>query len=217
MGRSIRYMPTKNVVKNYGENQYYHIYNRGVDKMDIFREESDYTFFLYLLKRYLSPGETKDTKGRLLPNYAESVDLIAYCLMPNHFHALVFLKQRDGLERLMRSLMTSYSRYFNRKYRRVGPLFQSRFLASLIAADAYFWHISRYIHLNPIDIGADWRTYPFSSIGYFIGARKAKWINPQQIIEPTPRGRSEYAQFVADYQDMRATLSAIKHDLANYK
>lgn len=201
-------------MKEYGENEIYHVYNRGVDKMNIFREEADYTFFLHLLKRYLSPSQYADKLGRLAPNYADAVHLIAFCLMPNHFHLLVFLKEKEGLEHLMRSTMTAYSRYFNTKYERLGPLFQSRFLASRVSSDAYYWHISRYIHLNPMDIAEDWQDYEYSSIGYYLDAKQADWVHPEYIIGGQG-GIQGYRAFVSDYEAMHSELNVIKHELAN--
>ena len=205
-------MPTKNIVKIYGEGHYYHAYNRGVDRMDIFREPSDYFYFMSLMKRHLSSEQVEDKRGRPVPNYCERVELVAFCLMPNHYHLLFYLKERDGIEKFMRSGMTAYSRYFNTKYHRLGTLFQNHFLAARITNEAYFWHITRYIHLNPTDIGQDWRRYQYSSLPYFLGDRAAEWIHPEHIIDDDRVGA--YLDFLADYEDAEQTLSDIKDELA---
>lgn len=131
-------MPTRNVVKTYYENGYYHVYNRGVDKMDIFRDEDDFKYFTYLLYRALGKETSRDKNGRSYANFAEVVELCAYCLMPNHFHLLLYLKEREGITALMRSLMTAYSGYFNKKYRRKGPLFQNTFWRPISPITAIF-------------------------------------------------------------------------------
>lgn len=207
-------MPTRNIIKEYGEDQYYHVYNRGVAKTEIFLDDSDYVYMLSLFKKHLSGEGSIDRYGRPVADYSEELDLIAYCLMPNHYHMMVFLKDRDGLVHFMRSVMTAYSMYFNKKYKRVGALFQNHFLASRVTHDAYFWHISRYIHLNPMDIQQSYLTYPYSSVGYYVGHKRAKWLHPELILDETQQG-GRYKQFLADYEAMHHSLANIKHELAN--
>lgn len=156
-----------------------------------------------------------DRFGRTAPNYRDKVELVAYCLMPNHYHLLVYLKETDGIERLMRSLMTTYSMYFNRKYNRSGTLFQGPFKASRITHESYFWHISRYIHLNPLDLpDSSYHTYPYSSIGYFNGTKHSDWIHVERQVM-TDEERQRYADFLADYEDYRDTLRIITQELAS--
>ena len=85
----------------------------------------------------------------------------------------------------MRALMNSYVRYYNQKYKRVGGLFQSRFKAVMIEEEPYLLHLSRYIHLNPLDIEGiekkDLETY-YSSYGEYLGKRKTEWIHPEEIL-----------------------------------
>ena len=207
-------MPTRNIVKEYGEGEYYHVYNRGVAKMDIFRDDEDYTVLLNLFKRYLSPDVVKDAKRCQFPNYRGSVDLVAYCLMPNHFHFLFYLKERQGIERLMRSVMTAYSGYFNRKYLRVGGLFQNHFLAARITSDSYLWQVSRYIHLNPADIGEDSFAYRYSSLRYFSGHASASWLSETRLVE-SEQERQRYLEFVRYDEDRHQEMNAIKWLLAN--
>jgi REP element-mobilizing transposase RayT len=207
-------MPKKNIVKIYGADQYYHIYNRGGNKNDIFREPSDYFYFLSLFKRYLSNESDLDSRGRSVSKYNDEVDLVAYCLMPNHFHLLCYLKEQQGIVHLMRSVMTSYTMYFNKKYKRSGKLYEGVFLASRIDNDIYLWQVSRYIHLNPIDIGADFRTYDYSSIDYFVGSKRADWLHPEKLVE-TSADKREYLEFVSDYETMHQDLKFLKNVLAS--
>lgn len=206
-------MPTRNVVKNYGSGYYYHVYNRGVDKMDIFRSDEDYEYFIYLLTRSLGDEILKDRGGRAFSNYAELVDLCAYCLMPNHFHMLIYLKEEQGITALMRSVMTAYSGYFNKKYCRKGPLFQNTFLASRITHESYFWHITRYIHLNPMDIGVDWSTYAYSSVLAYLEGDADSWLHPEHVVR-TDTERGVYRKFLLDYTDVHNTLKLVKNELA---
>ena len=147
-------MPAKNVVKFYIPNSIYHIYNRGVEKRRIFLDEQDYKILLSYLKLYLSPKEESaneiinhdlkiDNKEKIiselykLNNFYNKIELISYVLMPNHFHLELKQKNKKEIESFMRSLITKYSKYFNKKYERVGPLFQGRYKAVLINNTEY--------------------------------------------------------------------------------
>src|ERR1043166_5683188 len=125
-------MASRNLEKIYLEESVYHIYNRGINKRRIFLEDVDYAVFLNLLKRYLDKEPTKDRKGREYEWLHNRIELLAFCLMPNHFHLLLYQKDPEAMTRLLRGVCTSYTGYFNKKYKRMGPLFQDRFKASLI-------------------------------------------------------------------------------------
>jgi putative transposase len=206
-------MPKRNSVKVYGENRYYHVYNRGVNKQDIFLEDVDYHYFLGLLKRHLSPEQTTDKYGRVARNYAQEVELNAYCLMPNHYHLLFYLKEKAGLAHLMRSIMTNYAMYFNRKYDRSGGLYEGVFLAAPITNDYYLWHVTRYIHLNPVGIGKKFRAYPYSSLGYYAGEKTGLWIHPERLVESAEE-QTKYMEFVADYETMQQDIENLLPVLA---
>lgn len=205
-------MPKRNILKQYGEHELYHVYNRGVAKMDIFREREDYEFMLGLFDKYLSSENMRDSERRVLPAYGEAVELVAFCLMPNHYHLLLYLKQRDGIMAFMRSAMTSYSMYFNKKYGRVGGLFESRFLASRISSEEYWQHISRYIHLNPIDLGVDYLNYPYSSIGCYVSNKQLHWLHPERVYEGSAEA---YTQFLSEYESVHDLYKQVKHELAH--
>lgn len=208
-------MPARNVVKEYGEGMYYHVYNRGSGKAAIFREPDDYEVMLGLFKRHLDPEVKNDRYGREIRSYDKEVELVAYCLMPNHYHLMVYLKHKEGLTHLMKAIMTSYSMYFNKKYKRSGGLFQGIFRASRINNDAYYWHISRYIHLNPMDIpGVDYTNYPYSSLTYYLGEKHALWLHEEYQVR-TGEERIQYAEFVSDYISARHDLKLLKKYLAD--
>jgi len=141
---------------------YYHIYNRGTEKRNIFLCETDYLRFLVLLylgnnteainiKDFLSRGRSLgelfhvERKGTL-------IDIGIYCLMPNHFHLLIREKSENGIPFFMERLGTAYAMYFNKKNERSGNLFQGRFKAELVDSDEYLKYLFAYIHLNPVKI-----------------------------------------------------------------
>lgn len=205
-------MPARNTIKEYGEGCYYHVYNRGVSKQKIFHDEHDYKYFLFLLKRHLSHKPVSDKFGREYRHLAQKVKLAAYCLMPNHFHFLIFNQEREGMELLMRSVITAYSMYYNKKYQHSGRLFQGAYKASLIESDSYLQHICRYIHRNP----KDYITYQYSSYGPSVKQHKSEWLSNllfEDIFEGTTE---EYEAFVADYEDFKESLDQIELDLADH-
>lgn len=202
-------MPSKNRYKVCIPDHYYHIYNRGVNKRRIFLDDADYAVFLNLLKRYLDAEPAKDLKGREYPWLHERLELLAFCLMPNHFHLLVYLKEEAAMTQLLHSVGTSYTTYFNKKYHRVGPLFQERYKASMILREDYLLHISRYIHLNP----SDYKRWEWSSLPYYLGKKHADWLQPDKILQLF-NGPKDYADFVADYESQKEILDEIKLELA---
>jgi putative transposase len=227
-------MPAKNRVKIYVENGHYHVYNRGVDKRTIFEDEFDYKVFLRLLKTYLSPPNpdfshpitqitgTSPVKLRVFTNVYDKVELLCYCLMPNHFHFILKQKTKDGMTKLMKALLTSYAMYFNKKYQRVGHLFQGIYKAAYINKDSYLLQLSRYIHCNPLGTGTNPVQWPYSSLGYYIGFKKAPWINPKAVLSffksPTKdfKGANtlppeNYQKFVEKYQEEKDDLSEIEN------
>lgn len=209
-------MPLRNVVKQFASDSFYHVYNRGVYRQNIFTGENDYATFLSLFKRHLSQEPAYDRIRRPLPHLRSEVELLAYCLMPNHFHLLVYNKTDEGLTKLMRSTLTAYSMYFNKTHKRKGVLFESSYKASLIQDDSYLWHISRYIHLNPQDLRLNYKTYPYSSYGYYSGAKQAQWINPKRILDMHTSELNDYSAFVSDYESMRAEIQDLKRYLASF-
>ncbi|MBP9667886.1 transposase [Candidatus Saccharibacteria bacterium] len=203
-------MASRNVLKIDIPDSYYHVYARGSNKMPIYIDDDDYEYFLTLLRRYLSQKEMKNQVGTPYVKLFNSVRLQCFCLMQNHFHLLLYQIEPGAMQRLMRGVMTSYSSYFNRKYDRSGPLFETRYKASRISSDDYFMHISRYIHLNP----DKWETYQFSSIHAYAGQVQYDWLETKNILAmfDTPTG---YLEFVRDYKEIRDVYEDIKHELAN--
>lgn len=203
-------MPAKNSIKDYAADSFYHVYNRGVEKRQIFLDQADYAVFLNLLKRYLSGESERDTSGRLYADLSGKVELLAFCLMPNHYHLLLYQHEPDGMESLLRRVNTTYSGYFNHRYDRVGALFQAAYKASRITNEAYLWHISRYIHLNP----RLWEDYQFSSLPYYQGRMTAPWIKPNRVLALHEDRSQDYMSFLREWVDIEQDDSDIKPFLA---
>ena len=203
-------MPSRNRVKSYTPDTYYHAYNRGLNGRRIFSNDDDYRAFLNYGKRYLSPAIITDPKGRPYAKLHHQVNLLAYCLMPNHFHLLLYQTRPHGMDNLLQRWLTSYVPYFNKRHNRKGPLFQDIYKACDIDNEKYLWHISRYIHLNPLDIKKEWRGFPYSSIDYYLGNRQADWLNPKKLLDMHREYGQDYDQFVAYYIDHKQALDEIK-------
>jgi len=203
-------MPSRNVRKPDAAESYYHIYARGNNKQPIFLDVTDYQYFISLFARYLSAEPQHDKTGVPYAHYRGSIELLAYCLMPNHFHLFVYQRDQSAMSGFMKSIMTSYGRYFNLKYKRTGSIYESTYKASLISTDAYLMHISRYIHLNP----RRWRRYVFSSIAYYTGAKPPEWLTPRRVTNLFSSPRA-YLQFLRDYEGRKSILDELKHELAD--
>jgi len=208
-GYIILLMPSRNVLKLDIADSYYHVYARGASRSNIFIDSQDYANFLSLFKRYLSPAQQHDRVGVPYPHLFGKIELLCYCLMPNHFHLLLYQAEEQSMQKLMRGVMTSYSRYFNKKYERSGPLFETRYKASHIYNQSYLEHITRYIHLNP----KDWKDYKYSSLGFYLNRQSAAWLQPDKILGMF-KDAEEYFVFVSDYEAHKRMLEEIKHDLA---
>jgi len=190
-------MPRKNTVRNDEADSFYHVYNRGHNKSEIFLDDSDYRYFEMLLARSLSSKKSFDKFSRQYSNFNGEVQIHAYCLMSNHFHLLLYQKEQKQIEKFMRSILTAYTMYFNRKYDRSGSLYESMYKSVLIKNDEQLRHISRYIHLNPIN----YRVWDYGSYSdYMYGTRD--WVTTDKILKifKTPK---LYADFVDDYVDVK--------------
>jgi putative transposase len=153
----------------------YHVYNRGVDKRDIFIDDQDHFCFIHDLYEFndqnpaiiLNDYLNKNRKNKFLevglPEIKRKpretlVEILAFCLMDNHFHLLVRQKTEHGITEFMRKIGTGYTNYFNKKYIRDGVLFQGKFKAIHLKQDSHFMYLPIYIHLNPLDYEfKEWR------------------------------------------------------------
>ncbi len=212
-------MPSKHTVKVYVENGYYHLLNRGVEKRSIFLDKKDSVTFLALLKRYLTnpdllPPELQFLRVSRRSHLYEKIRLVAYCLMPNHFHLLVRQQTRNAITEFARCLINSYVRYFNDRYERLGPLFQGRIKGILVENDEYLLHLTRYIHRNPEEY---WerplREYPYSSYAEYLGLRHTSWIHPEEILAYF---RSPLNQSLRDYFSYENFIETPQEDSSEF-
>lgn len=178
------------------KNAFYHVFNRGINKQPIFLQESDYQFFL---------GKLLSLKKK----YDHSI--YAFCLMPNHFH-LSIQTRKIPISKIMASLTTSYSMYFNRTYTHFGPVFQNRFKSILIENDSYFLKLSQYIYLNPVNANlvSDPLNYPFSSIREALGKEPLKFLDEDiiRLIGETQDSQKDYEKFI--YQGIEEDLTELE-------
>ncbi|SDH67089.1 transposase [Mucilaginibacter sp. P25] len=150
------------------DNTYYHIYNRGNNKEPIFFENDNYIFFLNQFKKHVLPF----------------CEVYAYCLMPNHFHFFIMVNDQQSFETGIKNFFISYSKAINKKYNRVGSLFQGRYKASEIDSDSYYTRIITYIHQNPViaNLVTDISDYKYSSYPAYLSAKKTV-LNKHDVLE----------------------------------
>lgn len=208
-------MPAKNSRKQYVENGYYHVYNRGVEKRVIFLDPQDVNVFLKYLKEYLEKKEDDLLREKLakpdlkyedkkkilrvlnLNNFYNKITLIAFCLMPNHFHFFLKQQQITDLDQFMNSIWTRYTMYFNKKYHRVGHLFQGVYKAVLVTKEEYFLHITKYIHRQALSRQGQALVEKFpSSYSQYIEGKSISWVYPEEILAFFNQNRAGFS-----YQD----------------
>jgi REP element-mobilizing transposase RayT len=140
--------------------------------MPIFRDEQDYSHFLQLLERLLTPGTKKDRWRNQIHSLSDAVSVIAFALMPNHFHLIVHQRANaHAVSKLMQRLCASYTKYFNRKYKRHGPLFEGRFHHRPLNTAQDIRNAIVYVHRNPVD---PLRAGSFTSHELFIAKRELR-------------------------------------------
>ena len=192
--------------------EFYHVFNRGVDKAIIFRDNADRDRFVSSLARF----------------HHNRVKIHAFCLMDNHYHLLLEQLNDGGISSLMKSLSLGYTMYFNKKYRRTDSLFGSRYQFTHVTTEAHFLHISRYIHLNPVEMIAAvfyregtfdvraltefLRGYRWSSYSDYVGvSRYAAFIVTREILSNF-ESPQVYEQFTLDWLFSRLQSPTLKLD-----
>lgn len=183
--------------------EYYHLVNRGIDKKNIFLEERDYLRFLLLILYFQFSHQILTNLNRYVNNYVKhrmfnigsegdhdqasrTVGLVAFCLMPNHFHLLIEDRKGQGISKYMQRTLNAYTKYFNTKYDHGGHIFQGPYRCVHIADNTQLLHTSAYIHRNPREL-KDWFQkeveYPWSSLQDYL--KKNRWgtLLQKEIIE----------------------------------
>jgi len=221
-----KYTMRKNIFVN---NQYYHIYNRGVDKRKIFLDRNDYIRFLHDLYEFNDknpaieysrlPKKIKDVGGEashIMQKRKKLVEIICFCQMPNHYHLILKQLVEKGISRFMHKLGTGYTMSFNLKQKRNGILFQGPFKAIHIENETYLIHLSRYIHLNPVKlIKPEWKkediknwkkinkfleNYKWSSYSDYIGKKNFPSIINKELLLNIFDNEKKYKKFIKEWQ-----------------
>lgn len=207
----------------------YHVLNRGIASQPVFSIKTDYrrlseTIFYYQNQNpFLSYSHFLRLPTKERSEFLEElkikrkflVEIIALCLMPNHFHLLLKQAKERGISLFMSNLTNSYTRYFNTKNERVGPLFQGKFKAIMVETDEQLLHTSRYIHLNPysswvVKSPKDLESYPHSSLPEYLGNPKTSFFQ-KEIVLNLFKNAISYKGFVFDQADYQRKLDQIKH------
>lgn len=201
--------------------EYYHIFNRGSDKRNIFAQQRDYARFQQAFYYYQfigpKPKFSNFSKYKLRtfkPSQdSKRVEILSYCLMPNHFHFLVQQLKENGIAGFISQLANSYTKYFNTKYKRVGALLQGSFKSVHVENDEQLIHLSRYIHLNPIvsNITNNLDGYPWSSYSEY-AYDKESLCSTKEVLNLFP-SKNEYKTFLMDQIDYAKSLNFLKHQL----
>ncbi len=189
---------------------FYHLYNRGNNRQTIFFEPDNYLYFLRGVHRYLTPV----------------LDILAYCLMPTHYHLLVRVREAktsevsSAISKAMMRLAVSYTKAINKRFDRVGALFQGAFQAKLVTADAHLRHLCIYIHANPVKDGlvADPADWPYSNYLEWIGVRDGRLADRRFIREMYPHAPEQaHRKAVFRYLKTRALPEEIRLYLETFE
>ena len=222
-------MPTRTI--RLARDEHYHIINRGINSSPIFNDKRDYIRFIKTFLYYQNtPSPFKFAnflslpvidRNRISEKLSEEkkwlVNIVAYCLMPNHFHLLLKQIAPEGIKNFMRLLGNSYSHFFNIKHSRKGPLFNGRFRAVHINTNEQLLHLSRYIHLNPyssfvvkdIEKLAD---YPYSSLSEYLGKTRSNSCQKDVVLNQF-NSPKDYEKFVFNQADYQRSLQQIKRQI----
>lgn len=204
-------------------NYYYHVFSRSIAKYIVFNNEEEYSKFIeiYKLYRHINFGYQYSKFIRLNPmiqsqiiNSLQSdnevfVEIIAFCLMPTHIHFLLKQTADQGISKFIAKILNCYSRYFNIKHKRTGPLWSGRFKSVLVSTDEQLLHLTRYLHLNPSSAGIVTKPEDWSNSSYndYIDTSNSTLLNYSDLFSISPK---EYKKFVMDHKAYQKELSYIK-------
>lgn len=205
----------------------YHVYNRGVERRPIFTSSREYQRFIDIMQYYqftnTSVRYSKYLQQPLvvrknifsdLQSNPKSIDVYAYSLMPNHFHLLIRQNFNEGISKFLANISNSFSKYFNTKHDRVGPLLQGTFKAVLIETEEQLLHVSRYIHINPVSsliIAIEMLdAYPWSSLPTYLGKNSSTLSTTDPVLSHFSTTQA-YRTFVYDQIAYAQTLEKMKH------
>ena len=190
--------------------------------MPVFNYVVDYRRFLKTMLYY----QIENPKPRfslfsptvkLINQNKKIIDIISYCLMPNHFHILLSQNRKSGISEFISKLTNSYTKYFNIKNKRNGPLFQGEFKAVHVESEEQLIHLSRYIHLNPLVsyVTKNLEAYQWSSYREFLGYDN-NLICSKDIVLEQFKSNNKYKEFVLDQEDYGKQLEFMKHQCLDF-
>ncbi len=207
---------------------FYHVFNRGVAKMPTFLNNQDFRRFLAEVNYYrfanlpsryswymgLRASEQLNVMQVLKTADQRMVDIISFVLMPNHFHFLLKQNVENGISLFIGRLTNSYTKYFNTRHNRVGPLFQGRFKAVAIESDELLLHVHRYHHLNPfsdnlVDSFEDLLKYEYSSLPCYLGQIDNEFVD-SKLVSGFFKTKHSYIIFIKSQSDYQRNLASIK-------
>lgn len=208
----------------FANGEHYHIFNRGVDKREVFSDKKDYERFLLSMNllndkydglmikwRDFRKSDAKATFDDFLKlgfrNFRKRkplVEIVAYCLNPNHYHFILKQIEDRGIEKFFHKIGTSHTKYYNDKYKRNGTLFQGAYKAILIDSNEYLLYLSAYVNRNNFIHGYNKDDkWPYSSLPDYLGTAKSQLINKNIVLDQF-RNINEYKDFLKDNSlDMR--------------
>lgn len=204
-----------NPVRNFYKDGFYHIFNRGSEKRLIFEDDYDRGHFIKTLAYYQQVGvdprlsiRNFKIKDRQPPYLFE---IVAFCLMPNHFH-LLLKENGDNISIGIGRILNSYARYYNTRHQRIGPLFQGRFKSVEVQSNEQLLHVSRYIMLNPVTgkMVDDPSDYPWSSYNDYLNKGQYQICSNKEVVLQQFASESAFTDFHHDYIDYSRSLSEIK-------
>jgi len=191
----------------YASKEVYHIYNRGYNKQVIFLDQQDYEAYIFRWKAVLgiipAPLDKSGNK-RFTSVPREYFDVLFYALMPNHFHFCIRQNQdKISVSTILQRVNTSYTRYFNAKYERVGHAFQGKPRNKLITDDSYLLVLFAYIHNNP----SNPESWGYSSYGHYVSGEHNELISGADIFAGLVGNPSKIKRFIADRRGQSLDLS----------
>ncbi len=194
----------------------YHVYNRGTDKREIFLDPSYYSRFISILKhcltynypysllmRFLKTAESKTQKQQVFQRLETKrteplVEIISFCLMPNHYHLTLKQLSDKGISNFMQRIGNAYTKYFNILQDRSGRLFEATFKAVPVESEEQLIHLSRYQHINPYSLDLTPKelvNYSWSSLPTYLGKKEPSFVNPEMVLSSFKDSKS-YLDFV---------------------
>ena len=206
-------------IKNHAPEEYYHIYNRGMQKQPIFETDKDRLRFLFLLLVFQGKDSIKNISREIKQSVQSStlhikpelekevlknrtIELVSFCLMPNHFHLQILEKTEGGIAKYMQRILTAYTKYFNVRHQKSGHLLQGSYKSVLMEDDVQLMHTSAYIHKNPREL-TSWKgredEYPWSSFqDYILENRWGKLLSMNIILDRYDNGEKAilYKDFI---------------------